>query len=207
VGRGQFRIPIQQQHLRRLNGQDELVNWGTDGYTTNFGGDGWCIFVMDLEGNLYANNHDNSKGFFHSAFMGGQPVIAAGELWVRDGVLYVMTDKSGHYKPGFQHLVDAATRLQADGLDLSRLQIWARHTAGGTAPRFGGIWYMSIDAHHYIQSQNLATSTLFDFAYGGGGVRNTFVGGLLQQHIRPINATLQHLSDKERFRGATCGPR
>ncbi len=207
VGRGEFRIPIHEHRLKRMNGQDELVNWGTDTYNTNFGGDGWCIFVMDLAGNLYANNHDNTKGFFHSAFMGGQPVMAAGELWARNGVLYIMTDKSGHYKPGFQHLVAGATQLRDNGLDISQLQIWARHISGGMAPKVGGLWYMSIDATGFIQSQNTAQSMLYDFGYGAGGVRNTFVGGLQANHLRSINATPEHLGSKETFRGGTCGAR
>ncbi len=67
-------------------------------HKTVFSGEGWAIFVVDLEGNLYAGSHEEGK-FHHSSFLSGRPVQAAGEMVVEDGIPKVVTCKSGHYQP------------------------------------------------------------------------------------------------------------
>jgi hypothetical protein len=207
VGREEYRVLVNENRLKYLAAPDDMQAWSTEEYETNFGGHGWCIFVMSLEGRLYANSHINEEGWFHSAFMGGKPVTAAGELWARNGRLYVMTDKSGHYKPGFQHLVDAAGELHRQGLDISRLQIWARHTQGGMAPRLGGIWYMAVDAEEHLRSNDISRSQLYDFGYAAGGIRQTFRGVIARENIVSIASTEADLGDKAKFQGCTCGAR
>ncbi len=76
---------------------DELP-FSTENHSTAFSGRGWAIFVVDLEGNLYAHSHTVGK-FHHSSFLSGRPVQAAGEMVVQDGTLKVVTCKSGHYAP------------------------------------------------------------------------------------------------------------
>jgi hypothetical protein len=213
VGREEFRIRVNGNHLKYLASpnSNNLEMWGTEKYSTNFGGQGWCIFVMSPEGELYASSHDQDRGWFHSAFMGGKPVRAAGELWARNGKLYVMTDKSGHYKPGIQHLVDAARELNNQGLDISSLQIWARHTLGGMAPRpfHDGIWYMSVDAEQYLRTDDLGRSMLYDFGYSAkfGGIRGTYRGGFAKANQVWIQANEADLANKNKFQGGTCGAR
>ncbi|HVY60555.1 MAG TPA: hypothetical protein VHF22_02830 [Planctomycetota bacterium] len=75
--------------------------YDTSKYYTNFHRNGWAIFVIgakDLE--LYSDDHDNTDKFYHACFLSGAPVIGAGEIQVREGKLWRISAKSGHYKPG-----------------------------------------------------------------------------------------------------------
>jgi hypothetical protein len=67
-------------------------------HETAFSGDGWAIFVVSPTGELYSASHIVGK-LHHSSFLGGRPVMAAGELVSEDGVVKVLTAKSGHYRP------------------------------------------------------------------------------------------------------------
>ena len=62
-----------------------------------------CIFVVDLNGNMYI--HEPLDGFFHhSSFVKGMPVLAAGEIKFFDGRIVSLNNKSGHYKPDQESL-------------------------------------------------------------------------------------------------------
>ncbi|BCG64133.1 MAG: hypothetical protein methR_P1901 [Methyloprofundus sp.] len=184
IGREEFRIHIDKHThtLKYLSTPDTMSNWSSENYSTNFCGNGWCIFVISPEGKLYANSHDQSNGWFHAAFLGGQPVMAAGELYVRNGVIYVMTDKSGHYKPQLQNLRNGAMALRKNGLDISHLQLWARMVdsltqqplRGMAGMRNNAIWYQAIDAAVFVHNNNADNSRLHDF-----GMKTGVLAGML----------------------------
>ncbi|HET6340235.1 MAG TPA: hypothetical protein VFG30_43795 [Polyangiales bacterium] len=201
IGRAEFKIDVRNGQLAYLDSLTSWRPWSSTHYRSNFGGDGWCIFVMDNARHLYANSHDQSAGWFHSAFLGGQPVLAAGELWARGGKLYVITDKSGHYKPGSTHMLNFVRALFNRGLDLSATQLWVRHTNGGISPWCGGIWYEAIDVAAYMLSNDVTNSKLYNFGYGGGGVRFTRRDN---QDVR-IESSFGDLADKNRFRKCSAG--
>lgn len=48
VGREEFRILVNDNHLKYLKTPNatNLEMWSTEKYSTNFSGEGWCIFVM-----------------------------------------------------------------------------------------------------------------------------------------------------------------
>jgi hypothetical protein len=71
----------------------------TAGSTTHWSGGGRAIFVMDEHGNLFATPHQEVGVTHHSSLLAGGPVVGAGEIEVRNGVLVSMTDQSGHYRP------------------------------------------------------------------------------------------------------------
>lgn len=58
-----------------------------------------AIFTADASGNLYASNQNKVFLFHHSTLMAGQPVVAAGELQAKSGVITSVTNCSGHYQP------------------------------------------------------------------------------------------------------------
>ncbi|MEO0386542.1 MAG: hypothetical protein AAF281_03295 [Pseudomonadota bacterium] len=70
----------------------------TEIFSTHWSGNGWAIFVSDLQGRLYAYEHVVGQRH-HSIFTSGGAVTAAGELICENGVVRVITAKSGHYKP------------------------------------------------------------------------------------------------------------
>lgn len=154
AGREQFRVYIDGDTLKQPNDEGDLVPFSTENYDTNFSGKGWSIFVISTDGKLYANNHRNIEGWFHSAFMGGKPILAAGEQYIRNGKLYGMTPKSGHYQPQATDMINGLNKLSELGLDLSPTQIMAYALKNGERlnAKGGGIlceWY---DAEQYRSS-------------------------------------------------------
>ena len=81
--------------LTNLEGELLGAGQGPDGQT--------CMYCVDPEGNLFVNyeTHDKSSGrpLRHPALVGGGPVIAAGEMLISDGVLCMISNCSGHYRP------------------------------------------------------------------------------------------------------------
>lgn len=80
----------------RLVGEDGQPH-STMGKQTLFYGDGWEIFVYSPDGSLYMNSHWRSE-FHHTSFTGGAAVLAAGETVVENGIVRMLTAKTGHYR-------------------------------------------------------------------------------------------------------------
>lgn len=85
-------------------------------------GGGKAIFVMDSNGNFFASKTHAQGEFHHSSLAAGQPVAAAGELVVQNGVLKGITDRSGHYHPTRDLTDQALNALEANGIDLRGVQ-------------------------------------------------------------------------------------
>lgn len=81
-----------------------------------------AIFVMDEQGSLYAGSHEYGK-FHHSSFLAGEPVAAAGEIEISNGVLRSITDQSGHYWPPAAHLRQALEVIEAQGIKSSAIKV------------------------------------------------------------------------------------
>jgi hypothetical protein len=94
----------------------------TSNARTAHSGRGRAIFVMDEDGNFYASKVQKVGEFHHSSLAAGQPVAAAGELDVENGVLKTISDKSGHYQPGRAYTDQALDSLQRSGVDTSNVQ-------------------------------------------------------------------------------------
>jgi hypothetical protein len=95
----------------------------TAGQSLHPGGEGRAIFVMDEHGSFYASNFHAKGQFHHSSLAAGQPVAAAGELVVKDGVLKMLTDQSGHYWPTTDFSAQAIEALKRLGIDMSGVQV------------------------------------------------------------------------------------
>jgi hypothetical protein len=85
--------------------------------STVVSGKGWAIFVTNPSGQLYAGSHSAGQ-FHHSSFLAGRPVMSAGELKVENGVIKVLTAKSGHYKPTLEQFIAGVKELKQRGADL-----------------------------------------------------------------------------------------
>jgi len=95
-----------------LNSMDDMP-FCTQGMKTEFSQAGWAVWVCSLpmhdpSGNMgvYVFSYTHLAGYkHHSSFLGGAPVMAAGE-WTVDstGKVCVITGKSGHYMPKWQNL-------------------------------------------------------------------------------------------------------
>lgn len=197
AGREQYRVYVDGGLLKQPDKKDALQPFSTESYKTNFAGDGWAIFVISKDGNLYANNHDDQAGWFHAAFMGGKPVIAAGEIYVRNGQLFGITPKSGHYKPTANDIVNGLNALSDAGLQLDSAQAMAFKfkNGKGVIAKGGGTlceWY---DAAAYRTSG------------GTNGLLRT--EGISKQYRMVWNSTTnqpqliqgEEWTNKEKFRG------
>ena len=83
------------------------------------GGEGKAIFVMDETGRFFASKRQARGEFHHSSFLAGEPVAAAGEITVDQGVVKAVTLKSGHYKPREFFMDQFSTELGRRGVDTS----------------------------------------------------------------------------------------
>ena len=84
--------------------------------STVFSGEGKAIFVMDENGDFYASKFQQVGRFHHSSLAGGEPVAAAGEMKVEHGVLILLSNKSGHYRPGRTFTEQALDSLSRKGI-------------------------------------------------------------------------------------------
>lgn len=65
--------------------------------------DSKVIFVLSTDDNLYIRKEPHGiirqDGFTHANFFSGNPIKAAGQMFVRDGIITRIDNESGHYKP------------------------------------------------------------------------------------------------------------
>ena len=79
---------------------------------------GKLIFVMDPQGRVFVGE-PRLMEFHHSSLLAGEPVAAAGELMVVDGMVVSHSRQSGHYKPDQIHHDQFKDEMKSRGLDLS----------------------------------------------------------------------------------------
>jgi hypothetical protein len=94
-----------------------------------------AIFVVDEDGYFYASNYHEEGKFHHSSFFAGDPVAAAGELTVENGVLKGFTDQSGHYLPTYEYTQQAVDILASQGIDMSGVATTRRPAPPPRRPR------------------------------------------------------------------------
>lgn len=57
------------------------------------------------------------KGFHHSSFLAGKPAAAAGEIRAKNGVLELISNSSGHYRPSIEYLKQVFLEFRDRGYD------------------------------------------------------------------------------------------
>ncbi len=80
-------------------------------------------FVMDKFGNIYAHKFHEGGYFHHSSFLAGAPVAAAGEMKVKNGKLFYISDYSNHYRPGAKFTYQVLEELVRKGVNLRTADI------------------------------------------------------------------------------------
>ncbi|TWT00297.1 hypothetical protein [Reyranella sp. CPCC 100927] len=118
--REEYRVDIVGGVFRWAESGD-LVHTG--GMTTHFSGRGHAIWVCSVERHFYCASHVVGS-FQHSSFLGGLPVMGAGEWAVDQGRLVVISNKTGHYRAGFEEMFRVMLRLSANGVDLSSVKVF-----------------------------------------------------------------------------------
>ena len=96
------------------------VTFDTNGMFSKFMGSGYAIFVMDKSGRIYAGQHKIGL-FHHSSFLAGGDVAGGGEMKVEAGTLKAITNKSGHYWPRAEEMVQVFDEFHSRGVDLTKV--------------------------------------------------------------------------------------
>lgn len=85
------------------------------------------MYAMDKYGNLFCKNADPiaamSEFFNHSSFNTGHDVICAGCLAITNGILQMIDNNSGHYKPTRDNLHNCVQVLDDEGVDLTNTEV------------------------------------------------------------------------------------
>jgi hypothetical protein len=89
----------------------------TTDMVTHFSGPGKAIYVMSKEGHLHVIAHKVGLRH-HSSPLAGRNLACAGELMVRAGELRWLTNKSGHYSPEIDHLIQVLHILRKAGFPM-----------------------------------------------------------------------------------------
>ena len=90
---------------------------------------GMGIWVCSPNKAFYTAGHIVSQ-FHHSSFLAGERVLGAGEWVVSQGLLMLVSNKTGHYQAGMPHLLQCLVAL-APKADLSRTVVAAQTFSGG----------------------------------------------------------------------------
>lgn len=81
-----------------------------------------AIFVVDNKGNIYCDP-ENKISMNHSSFLSGCPVLCAGSMLIKNGVLHRIILNSGHYRPSRIHLYHFLTLLNQKNVDLKKVVV------------------------------------------------------------------------------------
>jgi hypothetical protein len=101
----------------------------------NAKGVGTCMkdfgaFVMTKDLEIYMSKHCISKGIFHSSYTNQSPVVMAGTMLIKHGVVRAVRSDSGHYQPNTQEFRRFLRQLGALGVCLSRVDVFSHEDEG-----------------------------------------------------------------------------
>ena len=85
---------------------------------------GKAIYIMDRHGNIYLSFDQHLPHIYHSSFLEGKAVAAAGEMMISNGVLYSISNASGHYRPRSVVIKRVLQRLRELGANLEHTEIF-----------------------------------------------------------------------------------
>jgi hypothetical protein len=121
-------------------GGPDKPGYDTSGKFSIFMKSGYAIYVMSPDGKFYAEGHKPGL-FHHSSFLAGGDVAGAGEMKVENGSLKVITNKSGHYQPRTEEMLQVFAELESRGIDLSAVEYnHVEKTAEGEKADFKARW-------------------------------------------------------------------
>jgi hypothetical protein len=100
---------------------DSKEPYDTTSLVSSFMGPGYAIYVMNHAGQLYASQHKVGI-FHHSSFFAGGDVTGAGEIKINRGEVKSITNKSGHYTPTSEEMVQVFEELEGRGVNLAAVE-------------------------------------------------------------------------------------
>jgi hypothetical protein len=106
--RAGFKVTIRDGKVFDADGKPFETRQASTAFEVN---KGRAIFVMDAQGSIYISNEQTRGKFHHSSFLAGQPVAAAGDIRIENGVITAISRKSGHYRPTLEQLNQVVQQL------------------------------------------------------------------------------------------------
>ncbi|WLI16606.1 hypothetical protein [Pseudomonas wuhanensis] len=106
--RARFKVTIRDGKVFDADGKPFETRQASTAFKVN---KGRAIFVMDAQGLIYISNEQTRGKFHHSSFFAGQPVAAAGDIGIENGVITAISRKSGHYRPTLEQLNQVVQQL------------------------------------------------------------------------------------------------
>ena len=87
--------------------------------------DNYGFFVLTMGRDLYMARHraggQNNKGFYHSSYVGGDPIVCSGTMLIERGVIKRIRFDSGHYQPQANNYRALVMALRMWGVPLDRV--------------------------------------------------------------------------------------
>lgn len=100
---------------------------------TVFGLAQWGGFAMSMGRDLYMARHhcgEASAGpgsggnFYHSSYLGGDPVLCAGTILIEQGLIKAVCNDSGHYQPDEANFMSFLQTLMMHGVNVQGIEIY-----------------------------------------------------------------------------------
>ncbi|KAF4148073.1 hypothetical protein GN958_ATG02767 [Phytophthora infestans] len=98
-------VRVQYATSERIVNTDELSKW---------------IFVIDLSGRMYLGRKRKGR-FHHSSFVSGAPILAAGKIIIKNGIIIAVEPHSGHFKPRLENVLALCSILANHGVDIDHI--------------------------------------------------------------------------------------
>lgn len=145
------------------------------------------IFVVSRDAVLYANQGIGGT-FHHSSFLGGMPVLGAGQLIVEEGRLTMVSNSSGHYRPDPARHFNALLFFRRKGVDLSTVRS-VLYGEAGKREATGQEHYAELAAQYAVRHRLSPAKKLELFAALSPEAKRKFLAerGLTEdQYVRPL---------------------
>lgn len=90
----------------------------------------FAFYVMSMSRDIYMTAHktatgvDQEDGFYHSSYLAGNAVMAAGSMLIEDGVVKALRSDSGHYKPTDTNSVSLLQALEMAGAPIDQISVF-----------------------------------------------------------------------------------
>ena len=136
---------------------------------------GWAGYTLNANGELSVFSH-RGDGIFHSSMNAGAPVVAAGELKIKNGVLTGITTCSGHYRPSLFTVYRLLEHFSFNNVDINsaNLRTFIQPSACG------------------IQCSSTYYNGMFETP---ANQIYSSVKTLIDQNVRSIRTALKHYKD------------
>ncbi|PWY55918.1 hypothetical protein DGG96_09290 [Legionella qingyii] len=114
---------------------------------------GFVAFTLNANGELSAFEHlgvqedKQRRKLAHSSMNAGAPVLAAGEMEIKNGKLISINTYSGHYKPSLYSVARFLEYLSDRGVDISETKVYLRRAPGKASGLLSKKVHLAGDKH------------------------------------------------------------